>query len=128
MGHSEVVPTYWENEGGLQGKMTAAENGGLEGYTTPGLSDPAEASPKHCSSLFITTVQQNCNEARDIRKTRLKKNGISLVSDAPCRMLSYGYSCALHNISNCSEELATRPQKVFFKRLFKMLTQTEKSI
>lgn len=53
MGHSKVVPTYWENEGGLQGKMAATENAAFEGYTTPGVSDPAEASPKHRSSLYI---------------------------------------------------------------------------
>lgn len=53
MGHREVVPTYRENEGGLQGKVTATENAAFEGYTTPGISDPAEASPKHWSSLYI---------------------------------------------------------------------------
>lgn len=53
MGHSKVVPTYWENEGGLQGKTTAMENAAFEGYTTPGVSDSAEASPKRWSSLYI---------------------------------------------------------------------------
>lgn len=37
----------------IQGKMTAIENAAFEGYTTPGASNPAEASLKHCSSLYI---------------------------------------------------------------------------
>jgi len=53
MGHSKVVPAYWENEGGLQGKRTAAENAAFEDYTAPGLSDPAAASLKCWSSLCI---------------------------------------------------------------------------